>query len=196
MHLLHVDSSILGEGSVSRQLTAAIVAEQRRTHPTLIVDHMDLVADPLPHFVAADLAGAAAGQPELAETAMGPLDRFLRADLVVIGAPFYNFSIPSQLKAWVDRILVAGRTFEYTEQGPRGLAGDKRVIVAVSRGGYYGPDSPFAANEHGQSFLAAALGFIGITDIKFVVAEGLKAGLKDPESIVGDALAEVKRLAA
>ena len=197
MHLLHVDSSILGEGSVSRQLTAAIVAEQCRAHPALTIDHLDLASDPIPHFIAADLAAAAAGQSEThAREAVDPLERFLKADVVVIGAPMYNFTVPSQLKAWVDRILVAGRTFEYTESGPRGLAGDKEVIVAVSCGGYYGPESPFAAAEHVRSFLATAFGFIGVTKLRFVVAEGLKAGLKDRSAIIDEALDEVRRLAA
>jgi FMN-dependent NADH-azoreductase len=124
MKVLHIDASILGKDSVSRQVSAAIVENLCRANPGIEVTYRDLDAEPLAHFSAVDLAFA---DPAL--------DEFLGADVVVIGAPMYNFGIPSQLKAWIDRIVAAGKTFRYDEQGAKGLAGKKRVIVAVSRGG-------------------------------------------------------------
>ena len=93
------------------------------------------------------------------------------ADVIVIGAPLYNFSLPSQLKAWIDRITVNGRTFRYTAQGPQGLAGGKQVIVAIARGGVYAPG---AGTEFGESYLRFLFGFLGIADVTFVRAEGLE----------------------
>src|SRR4029077_1836460 len=118
MKLLHLDSSILGENSASRQLAAEIVARWRAQHPGLQLKYVDLAAEALPHFPVTDQSGR--NESTLAD--------FLAADVIVIGAPMYNFSIPSQLKAWIDRVTVAGKTFRYTESGPRGLAGGKQVI--------------------------------------------------------------------
>ena len=105
---------------------------------------------------------------------LAALAQFKAADTIVIGAPMYNFTIPSQLKAWIDRVLVAGETFRYTATGAEGLMGDKRVIVAVARGGLYGEDSDQRAIEHAERYLADVFAFIGVTDLTFVVAEGLK----------------------
>ena len=104
------------------------------------------------------------------------LEDFLAADVVVVGAPMYNFTISSQLKAWLDRVLVAGKTFRYTANGPEGLAGGKRVIVASSRGGFYGKDSAGAAMDFQEPYLRATFAFIGIGDVEFVRAEGLAVG--------------------
>ena len=101
------------------------------------------------------------------------LDEFLAADIVVIGAPLYNFTISRQLKAWIDRILVAGRTFRYGTGGAEGLVGHKRVIVAVARGGFHGPGTPYAPSEHAESYLRAVLAFIGVSDPEIIVAEGI-----------------------
>jgi len=168
MKLLHIDSSALGSHSVSRQLTADIVAELRQHAPSMAISYRDLAAEPLPHWApAADAADSAA--------VLGSrmLEEFLAADVIVIGAPMYNFAIASQLKAWIDRILVAGKTFRYTANGPQGLAGGKRVIVASSRGGFYGKDTASAAMDFQEPYLRAAFAFIGIDDVEFVRAEGL-----------------------
>jgi FMN-dependent NADH-azoreductase len=157
MRLLHVDSSILGANSVSRTLSAEIVAAERRLHPGLHVVYRDLAAD-LEH----DLAY---GQTVLSE--------FLAADVVVVGVPMYNFGVPSQLKAWIDRLAVKGETFTYGEDGPKGLAGGKRVIIASSRGGFYGPGTPASMLDHQETYLRAVFGFFGITDITFIRAEGV-----------------------
>jgi len=93
--------------------------------------------------------------------------------VLVIGAPMYNFSIPSQLKAWLDRVMVAGRTFKYTETGPVGLAGDKRAVIVSSRGGIYSQGSPAQVMDHQESYLKAALGFMDISDVEIVRAEGV-----------------------
>ena len=107
----------------------------------------------------------------------------------------YNFTLPTQLKAWLDRILVAGRTFRYTDDGPEGLAGDKRVIVAVARGGIYDAGSPAAALEHLETYLRAVFGFIGITP-EFVAADGLAISPEQREASLRQAVGETVRLAA
>ncbi len=168
MKVLHLDASALGSHSVSRGLTAAIVAELARTDASAKVIYHDLVANPLPHWTPV----ADASDPA---TALGAqmLEEFLAADVVVIGAPMYNFSVPSQLKAWIDRIAVAGKTFHYTANGPEGLAGGKRVIIASSRGGIYSEGSAAASMDFQETYLRAVFGFLGVTDLEFVRAEGV-----------------------
>jgi FMN-dependent NADH-azoreductase len=107
----------------------------------------------------------------------------------VIGAPMYNFTLPTQLKAWLDRVLIAGETFRYTAEGPEGLAGGKRVIVALARGGYYGADAPARALEHLETYLRGAFGFIGI-EPEFVIAEGIAVGPEAREAALAQALAQ------
>ena len=171
MKLLHLDASALGGHSVSRALTAAIVAEFVKHELASEVTYHDLVAAPLPHWTpvadASDPANVLGSQM---------LEEFLAADVVVIGAPMYNFSIPSQLKAWIDRITVAGKTFRYTANGPEGLAGGKRVIIASSRGGVYSEGSAAAPMDFQETYLRAVFGFLGVTDIEFVRAEGVNLG--------------------
>src|SRR5215475_13344411 len=182
MKLLHIDSSILGTNSASRELGKAWVEAWRIGHPDTQVSYRDLVGDPLPHLsgeVVATRFGAAAQSPEvrkLIEQDDAVLAEFLAADIVVVGAPMYNFSIPSQLKAWIDRIAVAGKTFRYTAEGPQGLAGGKRVIVALARGGFYGAGSPGETLEHAESHLRAVFGLMGVRDVEFIVAEGIAVG--------------------
>jgi FMN-dependent NADH-azoreductase len=167
MKLLHIDSSILGEASASRALTHAIVARWKEARPDAQVIYRDLAAQELPHLTHAALSGA--NELEAARNA-AVLQEFLDADAVVLGAPMYNFTLPSQLKAWVDRVTVAGKTFRSTDQGPEGLAGGKQVVVALSRGGSYPPGSPA---EFVESYLKFLFGFLGVTDVTFVRAEGL-----------------------
>lgn len=195
MKLLHIDASILGGNSVSRQLSAAAVERLRKTIPDLDVTYRDISATPLSHLTGEHLAAAHGATPEtpavrddLAASAAA-LEDFLAADVVVIGAPMYNFTIPSQLKAWIDRILVAGKTFKYSEKGVEGLAGNKRVIVAVSRGGFYGADTPAAAGEHLETYLRWVFGFIGITDVEIIAADGVQVGPEQREKALAGALA-------
>ncbi|SHM11626.1 FMN-dependent NADH-azoreductase [Rhodanobacter sp. OK091] len=191
MKLLHIDSSALGGYSVSRQLTADIVAELQRNTPATTIQYHDLAVQPLPHWTpvadASDPAAVLGSQM---------LEEFLAADVVVIGAPMYNFAISSQLKAWIDRILVAGKTFRYTANGPEGLAGGKRVIVASSRGGFYGKDTAAAAMDFQEPYLRAALAFIGINDIEFVRAEGIAVGDEQKAQALKSARSTIDTLVA
>ena len=179
MTVLHIDSGILGDHSVSRRLTAAVAAQIRAEQPGAAVTYRDLVADPLPHLSGVHLMAANAKPEDVdaqvaADNAQSAavLDEFLAADTVILGVPMYNFSLPSQLKAWIDRIAVAGKTFRYTAEGPEGLAKGKKVIVVSTRGGHYSA-GPAAVMDHQESYLKAVLGFLGITDIEVVRAEGL-----------------------
>ena len=183
MKLLHIDSSVSGSNSVSRQLTARIVEQWRNAHPGLAVEYLDLASDAPNHLSAESLGfrlppSDALSDAQKRENALSEalVSQFLDADVIVIGAPLYNFSIPSQLKAWIDRIAQAGRTFKYTAQGPVGLAGGKTVIVASSRGGIYSTSEAGRAMEHQESYLQTVFGFFGITDVRFVRAEGLNMG--------------------
>jgi len=160
MKLLHIDSSALGAHSVSRDLTASIVEAFRERHPGLDVAYRDLAAAPL-----GDWSPAAAADGDA-------LDQFLSSDVIVVGAPMYNFAIPSQLKAWIDRVCVAGRTFRYEATGPVGLAGGKRVVIASTRGGLY-TEGPTAALDFQEPYLRRVFAFLGIDDVRVVRAEGL-----------------------
>jgi len=202
MKLLHVDGSILGDHSVSRAVSAAIVAHLKAGAPDLAVTYRDVAATPIPHLSGAYLAGNqpnATNTPDIqndVDLGRSVLAEFLAADIVVIGAPLYNFTISSQLKAWVDRILVAGQTFKYTESGAVGLVPEKRVIVAVARGGFYGAGTPAAASEHAETYLRAVLAFIGVTTPEFIVAEGIAVGPEVREKAIAGALAAVETLRA
>lgn len=194
MNILHIDSGILGEHSVSRRLTASIVSRLSEGRPNAAIAYRDLVAEPLVHLSGSHLMAAGANvegiEPKLAaelNAGRAALDEFKEADIVVIGAPMYNFSIPSQLKAWIDRIAVAGETFRYTENGPEGLAKGKRVIVASTRGGHYSGASPISAMDHQESYLQSVFGFLGITNVEFVRAEGLSMGEEAKETAISEA---------
>ncbi|CAA2105527.1 FMN-dependent NADH-azoreductase [Variovorax paradoxus] len=183
MKLLHIDSSILGTNSTSRLLSGEVVAAWRAAHPDTDVDYLDLAANAPSHF-SADALGIKTGvqaQPTEAQRRENDLSeklvsQFLASDVIVIGTPFYNFSIPTQLKAWIDRLAQIGRTFKYTDKGPVGLAGGKTVIVASTRGGVYSTSEGGQAMEHQESYLKVIFGFFGITDVRFVRAEGVAMG--------------------
>ena len=199
MKLLHIDASVLGDHSVSRQVSAAAVARLRAEDPTLTVTYRDLAAQPISHLSGLHLAAAqgAAVPVNIQEdhlAAQAALGEFLAADVVVIGAPMYNFTLPSQLKAWIDRILVAGKTFSYSAAGPKGLAGDKRVVVAISRGNVY--DGAYAAAEHLESYLRTVFGFIGVSDLEFIAADGVQVGPEHRERALKGALEAAAQLRA
>lgn len=203
MKLLHVDSSITGDNSASRKLTQQVVNAWVEKHPDTQVEYLDLVADAPNHFTMAAMAprtgqtdGLSAEQ--VAENAVSEkmVSQFLAADVVVIGAPFYNFSIPSQLKAWIDRLAQPGRTFRYTAEGPEGLAKGKTVIIASSRGGVYSTSEAMQALEHQESYLKVVLGFFGITDVRIVRAEGLGMGPDAVAAAFASAANEVKAAVA
>jgi FMN-dependent NADH-azoreductase len=203
MKLLHIDSSVSGKGSVSRTLTAEIVARQTKLHPGIEVLYRDLAADAALHLSPAHLA-AQQGQvvnderigPDL-EKGGAYLQDLFDADIIVIGAPMYNFSIPSQLKAWIDRVVIAGKTFRYGANGPEGLLSSaKKVFVGSSRGNVYAPGSPAAPFEHHESYLTSIFSFIGLTDVTVVRAEGLAFGPEAREAAIAKAREHISAMAA
>jgi len=202
MQLLHLDSSALGAASVSRQLTSEIVARQRALHPGLQVVYRDLAADPALHLTGAHMAarmGATSDDATInADLVKGNafLDELFAADILVIGAPMYNLSIPTPLKAWIDRIAVAGKTFKYTATGPEGLLTNKKAFIASARGGVYSAGSPAAALEHQESYLLGLLAFIGVIDVKVVRAEGIAFGPEAKEAAIAHALEDIAAIAA
>ncbi|MDM0073578.1 NAD(P)H-dependent oxidoreductase [Variovorax sp. J2P1-59] len=198
MKLLHVDSSVLGTNSVSRQLTAEVVAEWRKGHPNTTVEYLDLAVDAPNHF-SADALGIKVGvqaEPTEAqrhenEVSERLVAQFLAADVIVVGAPLYNFTVPTQLKAWIDRLAQAGRTFKYTDKGPVGLATGKTLIVASTRGGIYSTSEGGQAMEHQESYLKVVFGFFGVTDVRFVRAEGVAMGDAPKAAAIGSARADI-----
>ncbi len=188
MNLLHLDSSILGTQSASRELSAAIVARWMRDVPALHVTVRDLAGiDALAHLDGNALAG---NDPILAARTERVLQEFLAADVIVIGVPMYNFGIPSQLKAWIDRIAVAGKTFRYGADGPEGLAGGKKVIIAAAYGGLHPVDG---ASNFVEPYLRFLFGFLGITDIDFVHAQGLSISAEHRSTALAQALARIEQ---
>lgn len=186
MNILQIDSSALGASSVSRQLTTSVVRRLRESAPDAALAYRDLASAPLAHLGGELLAAlrpppgietaAAGSQREEVELTEALIAEFLAADVVVVGAPMYNFSVPSQLKAWIDRLAQPGRTFRYTADGPQGLAGGKKVIVVSSRGGLYAGTAFEAALDHQEAYLRAVFGFFGIGDIEVIRAEGVALG--------------------
>ncbi|MEE4912371.1 NAD(P)H-dependent oxidoreductase [Pseudomonas alliivorans] len=185
MNLLHIDSSIMGRDSITRELSAAVVARIQDSHPDVHITYRDLANDEVRHLsgpIAAgfrqtgisDFPAATLLEHQLSERLV---TGFLESDVLVIGAPMYNFSVSTQLKAWLDRIAQVGRTFKYTEQGPVGLCGGKRIIVVSARGGFYA-DGPFQKMDFQESYLKAFFGFLGIKEIEFIRAEGASKGEK------------------
>ncbi|MYN14727.1 FMN-dependent NADH-azoreductase [Pusillimonas sp. TS35] len=204
MKLLHIDSSINGTKSTSRALTADIVERWLAANPDTSVDYLDLAVDTPKHF-SADAMGfrlppsdATLSDAQTRENALSEalVSQFLAADVVVIGAPLYNFSIPSQLKSWIDRIAQAGRTFRYTENGPIGLCGDKTIIIALSRGGVYSTSEAGQAMEHQESYLKIVFGFFGVTDVRVVRAEGTDLGEDSRAQAMNNAAASIKEVVA
>ena len=201
MNLLHIDSSITGTASVSRQVSARIVEEIRQNAQGVVLIRRDLDAAPLDHLDSKMLAAMAPGSESDVETrqkladGFAALEEFLRADVIVIGAPMYNFSISSHLKAWIDRIVIVGKTFRYTEKGPEGLSGGKKVIIASSRGGFYVPGTAQAAFDFQETYLGAVFQFLGIDDIDFIRAEGVAIGPEQRETALSGALESVATVA-
>ena len=201
MKLLHVDSSPLAAQSVSRELTHKVVAQWQAAHPGAEVEYLDLAMDAPSHLdidslgfrLGLDDASLTPAQKRENAVSERLVSQFLAADVVVVGAPMYNFTIPTQLKAWIDRLAQAGRTFRYTAAGPEGLAGGKTVIVASSRGGAYGDGS---AMDHQESYLKTIFGFFGITDVRFVRAEGLAMGEQAKAQALQSAEAQLQAHAA
>ncbi|CZV24411.1 MULTISPECIES: FMN-dependent NADH-azoreductase [Enterobacter] len=184
MKILHLDSSINYEFSVTRQLSAETVKQLMATSQGNQLTYRDLVKDEISHLtgeIAAEFRPVT-GRPATItrldserELSNALVSEFLESDVIVIGAPMYNFSVPSQLKAWMDRIAQPGKTFSYTPTGPVGLAGEKRVIIASARGGFYA-GTAFEEMDFQEQFLRKFLGFLGISNVVFVRAEGASKG--------------------
>ncbi len=202
MQLLHLDSSVLGTASVSRQLSAGIVARYKALYPDISIVSRDLAADSALHLSGAHMAafqGAVVEDATITEDILkgnAYMDELFAADIIVIGAPMYNLSIPTTLKAWIDRIAVAGKTFRYTATGPEGLLKNKRAFIASARGGIYSAGSPAAALEHQESYLIGLLAFLGITDVTVVRAEGIAFGPEAKEAAISRSLEDIAAIAA
>ncbi len=200
MKILHIDSSVTGEKSVSRPLTKEAVAKLKAIHPDAEVVYRDLVKEPLRHYNAvlrmfgADIPNATPEQKEELETGKTILAEVQAAEVIVVGAPMYNFGIPSQLKAWIDLIAVPGVTFRYSSAGPEGLLGGRKVIVISSRGGAYGPGSPFEPADFQEKYLKTVFGFLGITDVEIIRAEGIGGGPERAAEAIAGAKKEIEKL--
>lgn len=181
--ILHIDSSPLGDRSVSRKLTAKVLAELQANHPDTKIITRDLGTSPLPHLTGITV-GAFFTPAEQRNEALNEalklsdevIDELFAADVIVIGAPMWNFGIPSSLKAWIDHIARAGRTFKYGASGPESLMPlGKKVIIASSRGGIYS-SGPMQVMDHQETYLKAILGFVGLHDVSIIRAEGVAMG--------------------
>jgi FMN-dependent NADH-azoreductase len=201
MNLLHIDSSALGDYSASRELTRAMADALKAALPGARTRYRDLAAAP-PAHVSGALLGALRSQDQ-ASPDLHPevkltdelLKEFLAADVIVVGAPMYNFSIPSTLKAWIDRVAQAGKTFRYTANGPEGLAGGKKVVIVSSRGSAFS-GTPLEALDHQESYLRTVFGFLGITDVEVLRAEGLALSPEARVAAMAGAHAQVPDIAA
>jgi FMN-dependent NADH-azoreductase len=198
--ILYVTSSPRGAESFSNQVAARVLEELKEAHPGAEVIHRDVAHDPLPHIDEDFLAamGLREGsrtprQREIAARSDALIDEVMAADVIVIAAPMYNFSIPSTLKSWVDYIARAGRTFRYTEKGPEGLVKGKKAILIHSRGGVYS-SGPTQALDHQGKYLRSVLGFLGITDVQSIDVEGVAYGPDAAKQAVASGLQQARPL--
>ena len=189
MNILFVTSSSRGSASYSNRVATNVLTELRSRNPRARVTVRDLGREPLPHinddFVTATRS-ATMPQTDEQRALLSPLlealvDELLAADVIVIAAPMINFSIPSNLKAWIDYVARAGRTFSYSEKGPEGLVTGKQVILVAARGGVY-VGNP--ALDFQVPYLKSVLGFLGMTDVEVLEVEGTAYGLEAAENAV------------
>jgi FMN-dependent NADH-azoreductase len=180
--ILNINSSVRNNGSISRKVTEEFLNKWKAKEPGVVVVNRDLAANPLPHLTEETLGAfftpAENRTPEQANIAAlseSLVQELFDADVIVIGAPMYNFSITSGLKAWVDHVARAGVTFKYGESGPVGLLTGKKVFIFTTSGGVYS-QGPAAAMDHAGTYLRTVLGFIGLTDVKVIHSEGLAMG--------------------
>ena len=197
-HVLIIESSARQQDSVSRQLTRDFIQQWQAAHPGDQINVRDVAANPLPHLDT-DLLGGwmkpaeqrSMPEQEAFERSNQLTDELLAADVLVMAAPMYNFTIPSTLKAWLDHVLRAGITFKYTPTGPQGLLQGKRAIVLTARGGIHAG----AGSDHQEPYLRQAMAFIGIHDVEFIHAEGLNMSGDFHEKGVNQAKARLAALA-
>ncbi len=181
-NILYLNSSVRSTGSVSRQLSGEFIEKLKALHPGAKVVTRDLAANPLPHL-SEGMVGAYFTPPEqrndeqkqLIKQSDEVVAELMAADIVVVGAPMYNFSVSSTLKSWIDHVARAGVTFKYTETGPVGLVQGKKFVIFTSRAGVYS-SGPAQSMDFQETYLRGVLGFLGITDVSFVSAEGLAMG--------------------
>jgi len=201
MQILHLDSSILRDGSASRALTKAIVTNLLNQHPGAAVNYHDLVEEAIPHLdgpIGAGFRPLAFNESDEAtrrEHARSDqlVNELIASDVLVVGAPMYNFSVASQLKAWLDRVIQPGKTFRYTDTGPIGLVGGKKVVIVSTRGGSY-LSGPMAPMDFQEGYLKTAFGFMGIKDLDFIRAENMSRGEDARTSSMDGALKAVSPL--
>ena len=205
-NLLFVTSSLMAENSKSRQVAAEFVEGWKAKNSGAAIVERHLTPANMPHLdmgtlgalgIAADKRSAA--QQQAVDFADGLIAEVEKADVLVLAVPMYNFSVPSTLKAWLDHIARAGRTFRYTEKGPEGMLKNKKVFAVVSRGGVYTGDSPYKPADHQEPYLRTILGFVGLTDVTFVPVEGQAVGADAAAkgvAAVRKTLAEIVPLAA
>ncbi len=183
MKLLHLDSSILADNSVTRELSAVVANTLRQRHANVETSYRDLAANPIAHL-SGEIVGArfapesdwTATQRSEAALSDQLIEEFLAADVLVIGAPMYNFSIPTQLRSWIDRVFAAGRTFKYTETGPVGLVKDKKVVLVSARGGVHSGEQGSLMVFPGRLSGRKCVGFLGVSDVEIIRAEAVNMG--------------------
>lgn len=200
--ILHIDSSVRTNGSLSRQLGGEFIAKLQAADASTTVVTRDLAANPVPHlnelvmgayFTPAEQRNAE--QAHAIKTSDALVDELLAADTIVIGAPMYNFSVTSGLKAWIDAIARAGRTFQYGANGAEGLVKGKKVYVFVATGAAYS-EGPYAAYDYVTTYLRAVLGFLGMTDVTFIVAEGVAMGEDAVAAAIAKSRTQIEAIAA
>jgi FMN-dependent NADH-azoreductase len=181
-NVLFVSGSPRGQNSYSQQIARRVVDDLKIAHPAARIVVRNVARDPLPHVGEAFVSGIAvapeqrsAAEAKAIAVSDALVDELIAADVLVLAVPMYNFGLPSALKAWIDHVVRAGRTFAYTAEGPRGLLNDKKAIVVVSRGGVYS-EGPMKGFDFQESYLKSVLGFIGITDVEVVRVEGVAMG--------------------
>lgn len=195
--ILRLDTSLFSEQGSSSRLNQALIEKLTQVHGELEIVHRDLARDPLPHFSAevidaltARSEARSAEQVRLARLADDLVEELRAADIILVGAPMYNFGIPSTLKAWIDFVARAGVTFRYTERGPEGLVKGKTVYVVTTRGGVHRDRQTDSEVPHLHTYFR----FLGITDIRTLYAEGLNMGERDRH--FAEALASIDHLVA
>ena len=196
--VLVIESSARQQDSISRQLTRDFVSQWQAAHPADQVTQRDLAVNPVPHLDANLLGGWMKPEDQRNSDELQALarsneltDEVLAADVLVLAAPMYNFTIPSTLKAWLDHVLRAGVTFKYTDTGPQGLLTGKRAYILTARGGIHAG----ASSDHQEPYLRQVMAFIGIHDVTFIHAEGLNMGGDFHEKGLNQAKAQLAAVA-
>jgi FMN-dependent NADH-azoreductase len=200
--ILQIQTSPNLQASATRELSNKFIAEYRDNHPGTTVVERDLALASVPHL-GVDLLGGMFAKPESLTPAQQDavalsdtlVDELLAADILLLGVPMYNFGPPSSLKAWIDHVVRAGKTFKYGEHGPQGLITGKKAYVFMAAGGNYS-QPPMTGMDFVEPYLKAILGFMGITDVTFVRAEGLSMGSEAAEKAKTAASDKAERLAA